>query len=283
MKDHPASPVTIAFSGTGAGFVKFCRGQLDIADASRPITADEVKTCDANNVMFVELPVAHDAITVIVNAKNAWASSISVAELRALWEPKAEGRITKWSQIRKDWPDRDIRLFGPGLESGTFDYFTGAVNGGAGASRKDYTASADDTVIVKGVASDEGALGYVGYGYYDRAKASLKALAIDDLDDSVGQGAVPPSPASVGRGVYRPLSRPLFIYLNLRRAERPEVMAFAKSYLRHAGELAPQAGTVPLMANVYQLAQQRLAKMVTGTMYQRGNAAELGVEYLLTQ
>lgn len=210
-------------------------------------------------------------------------SSITVAELRALWEPRADGRITKWSQIRKDWPDRDITLFGPGVESGTFDYFTGAINGGAGASRKDYTSSADDNAIVNGVASDEGALGYVGYGYYEGGKESLKALGIDDLDDSVGQGAVPPSPTNVGRGVYRPLSRPLFIYVNLQRAKRPEVKAFAESYLRHAGELASQAGVVPLMANVYQLAQQRLTRMATGTMYQRGNAADLGVEYLLTQ
>ena len=192
MKERPNVPVTIAFSGTASGFMKFCLGQVDIAGASRPISDDEQKACDTNNVMFVELPVARDAITIVVNPRNTWASSITVAELRKLWEPGAEGQITRWNQLRKDWPDRPIPLFGPGAESGTFDYFTAAINGGSGASRKDYTASADDQVIVKGVESDEGALGYVGFGYYERSKGLLTALGVDDLDDSVGQGPVLP-------------------------------------------------------------------------------------------
>ena len=197
MKANRGKNVTVTFSGTGTGFVRFCRGQLDIADASRPITVEEQKSCDVSKVEFIELPVAHDAVTVIVNAKNTWASTITVAELRALWEPAAEKRITTWKQIRAEWPDREIALFGPGTESGTFDYFTEVINGTLDASRKDYTSSADDEVIVKGVASNELALGYVGYGYFERHRDQLKALAVDDLDDSIGRGPIEPSPSTV--------------------------------------------------------------------------------------
>ena len=169
LRRHSSAQVTVTFSGTDSGFDKFCRGGLDIVDASRPITAPEQDLCAANRVDFVELPVARDAITVIVNARNTWAASMTVAELRALWSPEAQGKITRWSQVRKGWPDHQIALFGPGPESGTFDYFTAAINGGARASRKDYVASGDDSIIVRGVATDEYALGYVGYGYFDRA------------------------------------------------------------------------------------------------------------------
>jgi phosphate transport system substrate-binding protein len=220
---------------------------------------------------------------VIVNAKNTWAESMTVAELRALWAPEADKKVTRWSQIRKEWPDREIALFGPGVESGTFDYFTAAINGGARASRKDYMASGDDSTIVNGVAADEYALGYLGYGYYERAKDRLKSVAIDDLDDSIGQGPIQPSPQNVGRGVYRPLSRILFIYVNNARVERPEVRALVDDYLRHAGERAAQVGTIALMSNVYDLARQRFTKRRTGTMYGSASAAELGIEYLLTQ
>ena len=188
LRRHSSAQITVTFSGTDSGFDKFCRGGLDIVDASRPITAPEQDLCAANRVDFVELPVARDAITVIVNARNTWAASMTVAELRTLWSPEAQGKITRWSQVRKGWPDRQIALFGPGPESGTFDYFTAAINGGARASRKDYVASGDDSIIVRGVATDEYALGYVGYGYFDRARSELKSVAIDDLDDSVGQG-----------------------------------------------------------------------------------------------
>jgi phosphate transport system substrate-binding protein len=234
-------------------------------------------------VEFIELPVARDAITVIVNAKNTWAESMTVAELRALWAPEADTKVTKWSQVRKGWPEQNIALFGPGAESGTFDYFTAAINGGARASRRDYTASGDDSTIINGVAADQFALGYVGYGYYERAKNRLKSVAIDDLDDSIGQGPILPSPQSVGRGVYRPLSRILFIYVNNSRTERPEVRALVDDYLRHAGERAAQVGTIALMSNVYDLARQRFTKRRTGTMYGSPSAAELGIEYLLTQ
>src|SRR5262245_8778154 len=259
--------VNVTFSGTTVGMVKFCRGLLDLAAASRPISLEEQKACEIAGVSFVELPVAHDAITIVVNAKNTWASAITVPELRTLWEPGAEKRITKWSQIRKDWPDREIKLFAPGTESGTFDYFTEIINGAIDASRSDYTSSGDDRVIVDGVASDEPSLGYVGYGYYERNKQRLKALAVDDLDDSVGRGPIEPSPSNVGRGLYSPLSRPLFIYVNMQRAQRAEVIAFARYFVRNAGLFSPEAGTMPLAGAAYQLAEQRLTRMTPGTMF----------------
>jgi phosphate transport system substrate-binding protein len=282
-KANRGTSVNVAFSGTGTGFVRFCRGQIDLANASRPITVDEQKACEAAKVPFVELPVAHDAITIIVNKQNSWAADITVRELRTLWEPAAEKRITTWKQVRAEWPDREIRLFAPGTESGTFDYFTDAINGRAAASRTDYTASGDDEVIVKGVASDELALGYVGYGYYERHLDRLRALAVDDLDERVGRGAIEPNLSNVSRGLYRPLARPLFIYVNAMRAERPEVKAFARYFVRKARELANDAGAIPMMGMAYQLTEQRLQKMATGTMFTAPNSAELGVEFLLTQ
>ena len=192
MKANKGTAINVAFSGTGTGFVRFCRGQLDLANASRPITIDEQKACDAAKVTFVELPVAHDAVTIIVSAKNSWASTITVPELSTLWGAAADKKITTWKQVRPEWPDREIRLFGPGTESGTFDYFTDAINGRAGTSRKDYTSSGDDEVIVKGVVDDELALGYVGHGYFERHRKQLKALSVDDLDDRIGRGPIEP-------------------------------------------------------------------------------------------
>ena len=231
----------------------------------------------------MELPVAHDAITIIVNGRNTWASDMTVQDLRTLWAANAEGRVTRWNQVRPGWPDRDIALFGPGRESGTFDYFTDAINGSAGASRTDYTASADDREITRQVAANEYALGYVGYSYFERGRGRLKALAIDDLDDRIGQGPIEPSPANVRRGVYRPLSRPLFIYVNAARLQRAEVKAFVSHYLRRAGELAAAESEIALVGPAYDLARQRLEKVVTGTMYTTPNAAEMRIEALLTQ
>jgi phosphate transport system substrate-binding protein len=211
MKSHRQTPVNVSSAGTVEGFNRFCRGELDIVDASRPVTSVEQASCAAGGITFIELPVAHDALTVVVNVGNTWASSITVSELRTLWEPTAETRVLKWNQIRADWPDRPIKLFGPGAESGTFDYFTEAVMGTVDASRKDYTASGDDKVIVDGVSADVEALGYVGYSRFAHDRKALKALAIDDGDDSIGPGAIEPSPEAVGRGIYRPFARPLFM------------------------------------------------------------------------
>jgi phosphate transport system substrate-binding protein len=283
QKSHRNVPIKVASVGTVEGFTHFCRGELDILDASRPVSQAEQAACATSRVTFVELPVAHDALTVMVNAKNTWASTITVAELRKLWEPAAEAKLTRWNQIRSDWPDRPIKLFGPGPESGTFDYFTEAVTGTVDSSRKDYTVSADDTVIVEGVAADVEALGYAGFSYFDRSRKALKALAIDDEDDSVGRGPIEPSVLNVGRGVYRPFARPLFIYVNQARLTRPEVKAFVDTYLLRAGELAPGAGAVPLVSASYQLVTQRLAKKVVGTMFKTVEDGRQGIDLLLNQ
>jgi len=284
MKANRGATVNVAFTGTGEGFQRFCRGQIDLADASRPITSAERRTCEQNGVTFVELPVAHDALTVIVNSRNTWAASMSVAELRTLWQPEAQGKVMTWRQVRAGWPDRPIALYGPGAESGTFDYFTEVINGTLDASRKDYAANADDQVIVRGVAADEGGLGYVGYSYFDRNRSTLKSVAIDDGDDGVGRGAIEPSPSNVGRGVYRPLGRPLFLYVNAQRADaRAEVKAFVNAYLRTASEIAPSVGQIPMMGSAYDLSLQRFTKMTTGTMFVAPQDAGLGIELLLTR
>jgi phosphate transport system substrate-binding protein len=283
LKANRGTQVSARFSGTVEGLQRFCRGLIDIAGASRPITVAEQNECAADGVMFVELPVAHDAITIIVHPRNSWASSVSVQDLRVMWAPDAERRITRWNQVRPEWPDREMVLAGPGTESGTFDYFTDAINGSAGASRRDYTANADDREIVRLVASNENALGYVGYSYFERNREGLRALPVDDLNDRIGQGAIEPSPSNVRRGVYRPLSRPLFIYVNAARLQRPEVKAFVRHYLRRAGELAEAESEIALIGSAYDLARQRLEKGVTGTMYATPNAAEMRIESLLTQ
>jgi phosphate transport system substrate-binding protein len=283
MKTHRSMPVKVGSAGTVDGFARFCRGELDILDASRPVTSPEQAACASKGVQFIELPIAEDAITVIVNAGNAWASSMTTSELRKLWEPEAEKRVTTWKQVRADWPDRPIKLFGPGTESGTFDYFTEVISGTVDASRKDYEASADDNVIVRGVSADVEALGYVGFSYFDTNRKTLKAVAIDDEDDRVGRGPIEPSEQNVGRGVYRPLSRTLFIYINQAKLARPETKTFVESYLRKAGELGKGVGAMPLMGTAYDLARQRLAKGVTGTMYKTPEDAQLGIELLLTQ
>ena len=282
-KTHRNMPVRLASAGTTEGFTHFCRGELDILDASRPITAAEQAACEASHVTFIEAPVAYDALTVIVNANNTWASSMTVSELKKLWEPAAEGKVKTWKQVWNDWPDRPIKLFGPGTESGTFDYFTEVVNGKVDASRKDYTASGDDKVIVDGVAADVDALGYVGYSYFNRNRKALKAIAIDDEDDSIGRGAIEPSPLAVSRNIYRPFGRPLFIYVNQARLERPEVKAFVDTYVRHASELAEGAGAVPLIGSTYALVTQRVTKGLTGTMFRKPDDGREGIELLLSQ
>ena len=199
--------VTVGISGTGGGFKKFCRGETDISDASRPILKQEMEACKGAGIEYIELPVAFDALTVIVNPKNEWASSMTVAELKKIWEPAAQGKLTKWNQVRSNWPDAPLKLFGAGADSGTFDYFTEAITGKAKSSRGDFTASEDDNVLVQGVANDRHALGFFGFAYYAENKGKLKAVAIDN-----GKGAVVPSEKTVLDGTYQPLSRPIYIY-----------------------------------------------------------------------
>src|SRR5512134_630002 len=211
--------VTVGISGTGGGFKKFCRAETDISNASRPILKSEMADCQKAGVEYIELPVAFDALTVVVNPKNAFIKQLTVAEMRKIWEPSAQGKVTRWSQVNPQWPDQPMKLFGPGADSGTFDYFTEAVVGKSKSSRGDFTASEDDNVLVQGVANDRNALGYFGFAYYIENQKKLKAVAIDG-----GKGPVLPSAKSVEDGTYQPLSRPIFIYVSKKSLDsKPEV------------------------------------------------------------
>ncbi len=275
--------VTVGISGTGGGFQKFCRDEIDIADASRPIAAAEVEACSKTAVDYLELPVAYDGLAVVVHPKNTWATSMTVAELRKLWEPAAQGQIKRWNQIRDGWPDQEVHLFGAGVDSGTFDYFTEVIMGKAKASRGDYTSSEDDNVIVQGVSGDEHALGYFGYAYYEENRDKLKLVAVDDGDETNGAGPILPSPETVGKGTYRPLSRPIFIYPKVKSLERPEVKSFIDFYLKEGVPLVRDVGYIPLTDKEYELVRARYASKKTGTMYQGGASGQLTLEQRLTQ
>jgi phosphate transport system substrate-binding protein len=249
--------VTVGVSGTGGGFQKFCRGETDVANASREISATEIEACKTAGVTYLELPVAYDGLAVVVHPENTWASSITVEELRRIWEPGAEGTITRWSQVRNGWPDREIHLFGAGVDSGTFDSFTESINGTAKASRGDYTSSEDDNLIVQGVAGDPNALGYFGYAYYEENRERLKLVAIDDGNAENGDGPIAPSPETVRGGTYRPLSRPLFIYVSQQALARPEVRAFIDFHLNQGVPLVAEVGYVPLTDAEHQESLQR--------------------------
>ncbi|MGP8035564.1 MAG: PstS family phosphate ABC transporter substrate-binding protein [Steroidobacteraceae bacterium] len=239
---NPGVQFAIEFSGTGGGFKKFCAGQLDIEDASRPITSVESAQCNARHIEYIEVPVAFDSLTLAVNAKNAFVDCLTVKELRAVWEPAAEGKVTQWNQIRASLPAQPLALFGPGKASGTFDYFTFAIVGTEGGSREDYTKSEDYTVVERGVAAEANALGYFPYAYYEANKEQVKAVAVDN-----GHGCVLPSAQTVANGTYQPLSRPLFVYVNLTAAARPEVQAFTRFYLStDSTKYVTKVGYVPL-------------------------------------
>jgi phosphate transport system substrate-binding protein len=267
QKANPGTKVTVGISGTGGGFQKFCRGEIDISDASRPIKATEVEACDKSGVQYVEIPVAYDGLAVVVNPKNTWAASMTVAELKKLWEPAAQGKVAKWNQIREGWPDREIHLFGAGVDSGTFDYFTEAVVGKEGQSRGDYTSSEDDNVIVQGVAGDEFALGYFGFAYYEENKDKLKLVPVDDGNDANGKGPIAPSPETVKDGTYAPLSRPIFIYPRVKSLDRAEIRSFLEFYLTKGNALVREVGYIPLTDREYELVRNRLTKRTVGSMY----------------
>jgi phosphate transport system substrate-binding protein len=262
--------VTVGISGTGGGFKKFCRGETDIQDASRPILKQEMEACKGAGVEFIELPVAFDALTVIVNPKNNWSSSMTVAELKKIWEPSAQGKITNWNQVREKWPNAPLKLFGAGADSGTFDYFTEAVIGKAKSSRGDFTASEDDNVLVQGVANDVNALGFFGFAYYAENTNKLKAVAIDN-----GKGAVGPSEKTVLDGSYQPLSRPIYIYVSKKSMAKPELKEFAAFYLQHAPKLVKEVKYVPLPGKVYAMGAARLKGGTVGTAF--GGHADVGV------
>lgn len=249
---------TVGISGTGGGFKKFCRGETDISNASRPISAREIDECKKAGVEYIELPVAMDALTVVVNTKNTWAKKMTVEELRRLWEPSAQGKVKTWRQVNAAWPDTPVVLFGPGADSGTFDYFTEVIVGKAKSSRGDYTASEDDNVLVRGVEGTTGGLGYFGYAYYYENRDKLQAVAV--VNDR-GQ-AVVPGVDSVMDGSYRPLSRPIFIYVNTRSLQRDEVKNFVKFYMDSARALVTEVKYVPLSDRQYNENWERVKKSV---------------------
>jgi len=255
--------IEVDFSGTTAGFAAFCAGELEIADASRPINAEELATCAENEVAFIELPIAMDAITIVVNGENDWAESITVDELRLMWEPAAEGVITTWNEVREDWPDEPLVLFGRGQDSGTYDYFTGAVVGAVRESRMDYEASEDINFLVQGIAEDPNALGFFGIGGYFANYEILRDVAVDN-----GDGPVHASLEAVQAGVYRPLTRPLFIYVNAAAAEaNPTLVAFVEFYLDSVSLWVAFTGYMPLEDASYVAALDQFEARRTGSAY----------------
>lgn len=262
--------VTVGISGTGGGFKKFCRGETDISDASRPILKQEMDACKGAGIQYVELPVAFDALSVMVNPKNDWAPSMTVAELKKIWEPAAQGKITNWNQVRSSWPNAPLKLFGAGADSGTFDYFTEAITGKAKSSRGDFTASEDDNVLVQGIANDRNALGFFGFAYYAENTDKLKLVAIDN-----GKGPMLPSEKAVMDGSYQPLSRPIYIYVNRKSLGKPEVREFAEFYLKNAQQLVKQVKYIPFPEKVYTLGLERIKKGTPGTAF--AGHADVGV------
>ena len=263
--------VTVGISGTGGGFKKFCRGEIDIADASRPILKKEMDDCKAAGIEYIELPVAFDALTVVVNPRNTFIKQLTVAELKKMWEPAAQGKVTRWNQVNAAWPDQPMKLFGPGADSGTFDYFTEAVVGKSKSSRGDFTASEDDNVLVQGVSRDVNSLGYFGFAYYVENKDKLKSVPIVN---EKGQ-PVEPSLEAVEKGNYTPLARPIFIYVSTKSLARPDVKEFVQYYMANGGKLAREVKYVPLPAKAYSLAWEHVQKGKKGTVF--GGIAEVGV------
>ncbi len=277
----PNVRVSVGISGTGGGFKKFCNGETDISNASRPIRVEEMEICKKNGIEFIELPVAYDGLSVIVNPKNDWVTCLTVAELKKVWEPDAQGKITNWSQVRDGFPNRPLVLLGAGTDSGTFDYFTEAINGKAKASRGDYQATEDDNVTITGVGGDINAMGYLGYAYVVENPGKVKPIAVDG-----GKGCVEPSFETIANGTYIPLSRPLFIYVRKEAAERPEVQAFINYYLSPEFTpliQTPQVGYVALSDELYKAIAKRFNDRKLGTLVKEGEEVGLTLERYLSK
>jgi len=254
---QPKVKVTIGVSGTGGGFKKFSRGETNLSNASRPIKDKEKAACAENNINYLELEVAYDGLAVLVNPKNDWVDSFTIEELKKIWEPAAQGKIMKWNQIRPEWPNEEIHLFGPGVASGTYDYFTEAIVGKSGSSRGDFTASEDDHVLVQGIAGDKYSLGFFGLAYYAENKDKLTLIGVHN-----GEEIVKPTLETVSNGTYRPLSRPLFIYVNSTSVKQPEVIEFVNFYIQNAGELSKDVGYIPLPDENYKKQSENFKSFV---------------------
>jgi phosphate transport system substrate-binding protein len=261
LAEAPGVRVTVGVSGTGGGFKKFLNQEIDINAASRPIKESEFDKAVAAGIQFIELPVAFDGISVVVNPENTWVDQLTTDELQRIWQP--DSVVTTWKDVRADWPDEKIRLYGPGTDSGTFDYFTGVINGKEQASRADFTASEDDNVLIQGISGDRYALGYFGFAYYLENQDKLRAVAIDG-----GQGPILPTPKTINDGTYAPLSRPIYIYLNAASLDKPQVADFVRFYLESAGSLAEEVGYITLPEASYAGARARVAARTSGSSYQ---------------
>jgi phosphate transport system substrate-binding protein len=261
--ENPEAEINVSFSGTGGGFEKFCRGETSINDASRPISKQEMETCSSNEVRYYELPVAFDAITVVVNPNNTWASDITLEELETAWSPDSQRTVNTWQQLRASWPNRPLRLYGPGRDSGTYDYFTDVVVGEGVESRSDFSASEDDAILVDEISRDPEALGYFGFAYFEDNQDRLKALGVDS-----GSGASVPSRETVEQGRYQPFSRPLFVYVSSEALQNnPVLQDFVQFYLENAGEFAETVGYVPLPAESYDVALTQVYRNKVGTAF----------------
>lgn len=272
--------VTVGISGTGGGFKKFCRGETDISDASRPIKDKEKKLCAENGIEYIELPAALDALTVVINPKNTWVDYLTVAELKKMWEPAAQDKITNWKQIRPTFPDKPLVLFGAGTDSGTYDYFVEAIVDGK-SSRGDFTASEDDNVLVQGVSSNRNGLGFFGLAYYEENQNKLKAVPISWK----GSKPVLPSVENAKNATYQPLSRPIFIYVNKKSAdEKKHVARFVEFYMNkeHAAKLVKEVGYVPLPDKAYAAALKKFKNRETGTVF-HGAEVGVGIEELMSR
>jgi phosphate transport system substrate-binding protein len=275
QKQNPAK-VTIGVSGTGGGFKKFCAGEIHIAGASRPIKAIEEQACATSKIEYIELPVAYDGLAVVINPKNTWVKALSVAELKKIWEPAAQHNVLMWNQVRTSFPKRELHLFGPGVDSGTYDYFTKAVVGEEHTSRGDYTSSEDDNVLVQGVSRDEEGLGFFGLAYFEENRDKLRLVPIDDGNEANGRGPIAPSAETVGNGSYQPLSRPVFIYVAKSVATEPSIAAFVEFYLQHGESLVKEAHYVPLPPKAYELALRRFKAGTSGSLF-AGQGSQVGV------
>lgn len=272
----PNVNIQLGVSGTGGGFKKFCAGITDISNASRPIKPDEREICRANGIEFVEAPVAFDGVSVIVNRENTWTQCMTVDELKRMWAPESEGVVTTWRQIRADWPDQPFKLYAPGEDSGTHDYFTAAIVGKEDASRNDYIGSEDDYVLMQQVIEEVNGLAYVGFAYYQEYTDKVSVVAVD-----AGKGCVSPSIETITDGRYTPLSRPLFIYVRADRLDRPEVRTFVDFYLDNAAQLVQDARYIPLPQRAYELVQQRVDRRKTGSIFDKPVSVGVSIEELL--